>query len=166
MSTCDQNSLRWVGCGKTALVSLRAPALEDTAAQEAGLVKDFTAGGGVEFILEPLSLSAGDGYLDGVLGQDALAQLVGEPGDPGNCSGLYELAGRDEVGTVVLPPVSSAAIGLLEDFALQHPRLLLCCQVADYRLERGLAYAHYVIIWNDALTAQVRQCEDTAAVSH
>jgi len=130
MSTCDQNSLRWVGCGKTALVSLRAPALEDTAAQEAGLVKDFTAGGGVEFILEPLSLSAGDGYLDGVLGQDALAQLVGEPGDPGDCSGLYELAGRDEVGTVVLPPVSSAAIGLLEDFALQHPRLLLCCQIA------------------------------------
>lgn len=130
MSNCDQSSLSWIGCGKTALVSLQAPSLEDTAVQEAGLVKDFTAGGGLEFILAPLLLSAEDGYRDGVLGQDALAQLLGEPGDPGDCSGLYELAGRDEVGTVVLPPVSPAAIGLLEDFALQHPGLLLCCQVA------------------------------------
>ena len=131
MSNCDQNSLSWIGCGKTALVLLQAAALEDTAVQEAGLVKDFTAGGGLEFILEPLLLSVEDGCRDGVLGQDALAQLLGEPGDPGDCSGLYDLAGRDEVGTVVLPPVSPAAISLLEDFALQHPRLLLCCQVAE-----------------------------------
>ena len=129
MSTCDQSSLSWAGCGKTVMVSLQAPALEETAAQEDRLVKDFTAGGGVEFLLESIFLSAEDGYRAGVLGQDALSQLVGEPGDPGDCSGLHELAGRDEVGTVVLPPVSSSAIGLLEDFALQHPGLLFCCQV-------------------------------------
>ena len=78
MLTCDQSSLSWAGCGKTVMVSLQAPALEETAAQEDRLVKDFTAGGGVEFLLESFFLSAEDGYRDGVLGQDALSQLVGE----------------------------------------------------------------------------------------
>ena len=58
MQTCDQGSLSWAGCGKTVMVSLRASASEETAAQEDGLVKDFAAGGGVEFLLEPFSLSA------------------------------------------------------------------------------------------------------------
>ncbi len=129
MSISHQGSLTWTGCGKTAMVLLRAPGLEETAAQEKALVEDFTGGGGLELLLEPLSLSTEAGYRDGVLDEEALSQLLGEPGAPGECSGLYELAGRDEVGTVVLPPVRPEATGLLEDFALQHPMLLLCCQV-------------------------------------
>ena len=129
MPISHQGSLAWTGCGKTAMVLLSAPGLEETAAQEKALVEDFTASGGLEFLLEPLSLSPEAGCRDGVLGQEALSQLVGEPGGPGECSGLYELAARDEVGTVVLPPVRPEAIGLHEDFALQHPMLLLCCEV-------------------------------------
>ena len=111
MSISHQGSLTWTGCGKTAMVLLRAPGLEETAAQEKALVEDFTGGGGLELLLEPLSLSTEAGYRDGVHDEEALSQLLGEPGAPGECSGLYELAGRDEVGTVVLPSVRPEATG-------------------------------------------------------
>lgn len=129
MSTFDRNSLSWAGCGKTALVLLPCSGREETDARGDALVKDFTASGGVEFILHAASLCPSMRDPGEALGLDALSELIGEAGDPGDCSGLYELAGRDEIGTVVLPPVASAAAGLMEDFALQHPRLLFCCEV-------------------------------------
>lgn len=145
MSTLDQNSLEWIGCGKTALLALPGSGREGTGPQEDALVNDFTASGGVEFILETGSISPAVRGCGEVPGLDTLSELIGEAGDPGDCSGLYELAGRDEIGTVVLPPVAAEAAGLLEDFALQHPRLLFCCQVpaeaglnADGRERAGL----------------------------
>jgi len=119
------------------MVVLRAPGQDEPAAQERVLVEDFSAGGGADFLLEPVSLSGEADCRDGALGQDSLSQLLGEPGGPGESSGLYELAGRDEVGTLVLPLLRPEAIGLLEDFALQHPLVLLCCQVVVEAEQEG-----------------------------
>ena len=123
MSTIERSSLRWVGCGKTALLGWTAPARE-------ALEEVFIANGGADYLLEtsPPPQERSDG--EDALGWDELSFLMGEDGGPGERSGLYKLAERENLGTLVLPPVVSGAAGLLEDFALQHPRLLVCCSVA------------------------------------
>ena len=123
MSIIERSSLRWVGCGKTALLGWTDSARDV-------LVEVFTANGGADYLLEsapPLEERSDGGD---ALGWDSLSFLMGEDGGPGERSGLYKLAERENLGTLVLPPVAPGAAGLLEDFALQHPRLLVCCPVA------------------------------------
>ena len=122
MSTLENASLRWVGCGRTVLLGWTGPGLE-------ALAEAFTCNGGADCLLETALPPVGATGSADVPGRNDLSLLVGEDGGPGERSGLYELVEREKPGTLVLPPVARGAVGLLEDFALQHPRLLVCCPV-------------------------------------
>lgn len=117
--------MNWAGCGKTALVVIDDGMKRGPGSAADSMVNEFTDNGGSDYLLEIVA-----GLGDGTLGRGALLRLLGEDEGPGERSGLCELLGGGEVGTVVLPTVSSDVIYLLEDFALWHPRVLLCCSLA------------------------------------
>jgi hypothetical protein len=97
------------------------------------MVREFTGNGGADYLLEIVS-----GLGEGVLELEAMEKILGEDGGPGERTGLYELAGSGEAGTLVLPPAGSAVIPLLESFALRHPQVLLCCEIPADREDAGL----------------------------
>lgn len=125
----------WTGCGRTVLVVVDDSLAQGEGSRAESLVREYTDHGGSDYLLEIVS-----GLGDDALGAAALGRLLGEDGGPGERSGLYELAGRGEAGTLVLPLVSSDAVALLEQFALRYPQVLLCCPIssgaAPARLER------------------------------
>ena len=123
----------WVGCGKTALVVVDDSLGQGEGSPADSVVREFTGNGGADYLLEIVS-----GLGEGALEFEAMDRIMGEDGGPGERTGLYELAGSGEAGTLVLPPASSTAIPLLERFALRHPQVLLCCEISSGREDAGL----------------------------
>ena len=123
----------WVGCGKTALVVVDDSLGQGEGSPADSVVREFTGNGGADYLLEIVS-----GLGEGALELEAMDRIMGEDGGPGERTGLYELAGSGETGTLVLPSASSAAIPLLERFALRHPQVLLCCEISSDREDAGL----------------------------
>ncbi len=123
----------WVGCGKTALVVVDDSLGQGEGSPADSVVREFTGNGGADYLLEIVS-----GLGEGALELEAMDRILGEDGGPGERTGLYELAGSGEAGTLVLPSAGSAVIPLLERFALRHPQVLLCCEISSDREEAGL----------------------------
>ena len=123
----------WVGCGKTALVVVDDSLGQGEGSPADSVVREFTGNGGADYLLEIVS-----GLGEGALELEAMDRIMGEDGGPGERTGLYELAGSGEAGTLVLPSAGSAVIPLLERFALRHPQVLLCCEISSDREEAGL----------------------------
>lgn len=123
----------WVGCGKTALVVVDDSLGQGEGSPADSVVREFIGNGGTDYLLEIVS-----GLGEDALELEAMDRIMGEDGGPGERTGLYELAGSGEVGTLVLPSVNSAAIPLLERFALRHPQVLLCCEISSDREDAGL----------------------------
>ena len=123
----------WVGCGKTALVVVDDSLGQGEGSPADSVVREFTGNGGADYLLEIVS-----GLGEGALELEAMDRIMGEDGGPGERTGLYELAGSGEVGTLVLPSAGSTAIPLLERFALRHPQVLLCCEISSDREDAGL----------------------------
>jgi len=123
----------WVGCGKTALVVVDDSLGQGEGSPADSVVREFTGNGGADYLLEIVS-----GLGEGALELEAMDRILGEDGGPGERTGLYELAGSGEAGTLVLPSASSAVIPLLERFALRHPQVLLCCGISSDRGDAGL----------------------------
>ena len=133
MSSAKIFSPGWVGCGKTVLVAVDDSLEQGEGSPAGSVVREFTGNGGVEYLLEIVS-----GLGEGALELEAMDKILGEDGGPGERTGLYELAGSGEAGTLVLPPAGSAVIPLLERFALRHPQVLLCCEILADREDAGL----------------------------
>ena len=133
MPSSEMFSPGWVGCGKTALVVVDDSLGQGEGSPADSVVREFTGNGGADYLLEIVS-----GLGEGALELEAMDRIMGEDGGPGKRTGLYELAGSGEAGTLVLPSASSAAIPLLERFALRHPQVLLCCEISSDREDAGL----------------------------
>lgn len=133
MPSSEMFSPGWVGCGKTALVVVDDSLGQGEGSPADSVVREFTGNGGTDYLLEIVS-----GLGEGALELEGMDRIMGEDGGPGKRTGLYELAGSGEAGTLVLPSASSAAIPLLERFALRHPQVLLCCEISSNREDAGL----------------------------
>ena len=133
MSSSKIFSPGWVGCGKTVLVVVDDSLEQGEGSPAGSMVREFTGNGGADYLLEIVS-----GLGEGVLELEAMEKILGEDGGPGERTGLYELAGNGEAGTLVLPPAGAAVIPLLERFALRHPQILLCCEIFADREDAGL----------------------------
>ena len=133
MPSSEIFSPSWVGCGKTALVVVDDLLGQGEGSPADSVVREFTGNGGADYLLEIVS-----GLGEGALELEAMDRILGEDGGPGERTGLYELAGSGEAGTLVLPSAGSAVIPLLERFALRHPQVLLCCEISSDREEAGL----------------------------
>jgi hypothetical protein len=86
----------WVGCGKTALVVVDDSLGQGEGSPADSVVREFTGNGGADYLLEIVS-----GLGEGALELEAKDRIMGEDGGPGERTGLYELAGSGEAGTLV-----------------------------------------------------------------